>query len=139
MQQRSGPCHLTGRQEHANLHVVHVQVVLQDLGSRPAAFRKERYQEVINRFSSQELESLKNRNSRCPSARKCSGATPLPPEILAYAMDHDVDLIVVGTHGRKGLSHMLLGSVAAEITRASRTSVLVVGRALVNKLKNHPV
>ena len=33
-------------------------------------------------------------------------------EILRYANEHGVDLIVMGTHGRSGVSHVLLGSIA---------------------------
>lgn len=47
-------------------------------------------------------------------------------EILEYAADKDVDLIVVGTHGRSGLRHALLGSVAERVIRQSETPVLVV-------------
>lgn len=46
--------------------------------------------------------------------------------ILDYADDHDVDLIVMGTHGRSGLSHFLLGSVAERVIRRSETPVLLV-------------
>jgi nucleotide-binding universal stress UspA family protein len=47
-------------------------------------------------------------------------------EILAYAKDREVDLIVVGTHGRGGLEHFLLGSVAERVVRASPCPVLTV-------------
>jgi nucleotide-binding universal stress UspA family protein len=40
---------------------------------------------------------------------------------------HDVDLIVVGTHGRGGISKLLLGSVAEEIVRLAPCPVLTVG------------
>ena len=43
-------------------------------------------------------------------------ATPYA-EILDYARAHDVDLIVMGTHGRGGVSYMLLGSIAERIKR----------------------
>lgn len=47
-------------------------------------------------------------------------------EILEYAEDNDVDLIVMGTHGRTGLGHFLLGSVAERVIRHSDLPVLVV-------------
>ena len=46
------------------------------------------------------------------------------PAILDYAVDRNVDLIVMGTHGRTGLSHMLLGSVAEHIIRTAPCPVL---------------
>ncbi|QDT56665.1 Universal stress protein [Caulifigura coniformis] len=46
--------------------------------------------------------------------------------ILDYARSHQVDLIVVGTHGRGGVTRMLLGSVAEKIVQRAPCSVLVV-------------
>ncbi|WP_380677835.1 universal stress protein [Salinigranum sp. GCM10025319] len=47
-------------------------------------------------------------------------------EICAYADEAAADVIVIGTHGRAGLSRALLGSVAARIVRTSAVPVLVV-------------
>jgi nucleotide-binding universal stress UspA family protein len=46
--------------------------------------------------------------------------------IVEYAGLADADLIVLGTHGRTGLSRMLLGSVAERVVRTSRIPVLTV-------------
>lgn len=46
--------------------------------------------------------------------------------ILAYAKEHDIDLIVMGTHGRTGYEHYLLGSVAEKVVRASTNPVLTI-------------
>jgi nucleotide-binding universal stress UspA family protein len=54
-----------------------------------------------------------------------SGPSPAG-ELLALADEQDVDLVVVGTHGRHGLPHLLLGSVAERVLRNSPRSVLVV-------------
>lgn len=48
--------------------------------------------------------------------------------ILREARDSAADLIAVGTHGRRGLPHLLLGSVAEEVARRAPCSVLVVRR-----------
>lgn len=47
--------------------------------------------------------------------------------ILEAADDVEADLIVTGTHGRKGLSHVILGSVAEKVVRRARRPVLTVG------------
>lgn len=48
-------------------------------------------------------------------------------ELVAHAKsDPDIDLIVIGTHGRTGLKHALLGSVAEKVVRHARCPVLVV-------------
>lgn len=46
--------------------------------------------------------------------------------IAGYAEDEGIDLIVVGTHGRRGVSRFLLGSVAERVARTAPTSVLIV-------------
>lgn len=47
-------------------------------------------------------------------------------EIIGYARDYDIDLIVLGTHGRTGLSHALLGSVAEKVVRKAPCPVLTI-------------
>jgi nucleotide-binding universal stress UspA family protein len=47
-------------------------------------------------------------------------------EIIKYSKEKDVDLIVVGTKGRSGMSKALLGSVASKVVTYSPCSVLVV-------------
>ena len=46
--------------------------------------------------------------------------------IAREAGDWSADLIVMGTHGRKGLQHLLLGSIAEGVIRASPVPVLLV-------------
>ena len=46
--------------------------------------------------------------------------------ILGYVDDHDIDLVVMGTHGRRGLDRYLLGSVTERIVRTATVPVLTV-------------
>jgi nucleotide-binding universal stress UspA family protein len=46
--------------------------------------------------------------------------------ILDYAKEHDIDLIVMGTHGRRGIDRLLAGSVAEEVVRLSPCPVLTL-------------
>jgi nucleotide-binding universal stress UspA family protein len=46
--------------------------------------------------------------------------------IIQYAAKHDIDLIVMATHGRTGLAHALLGSVAAKVVRMAPCPVLTI-------------
>jgi len=50
-------------------------------------------------------------------------------EIIRYAKANDVDLIVMGTHGRGAIAHILLGSVAEKVVRKSPCPVLTVRKA----------
>lgn len=47
-------------------------------------------------------------------------------EIVGYARKHDIDLIVLATHGRSGLSHVIIGSVAESVVRTAPCPVLTV-------------
>jgi len=46
--------------------------------------------------------------------------------ILEYSDEHAIDVIVMGTHGRRGLGHALLGSVAEEVVRSAPCPVLTI-------------
>ena len=46
--------------------------------------------------------------------------------IVEYAKDHDIDMIVLGTHGRGALSHLVMGSVAERVVRLAPCPVLTV-------------
>jgi nucleotide-binding universal stress UspA family protein len=47
-------------------------------------------------------------------------------EIVAYAKAQNIDLIVMGTHGRGPIAHMLMGSVAEKVVRKAPCPVLTV-------------
>jgi nucleotide-binding universal stress UspA family protein len=46
--------------------------------------------------------------------------------IVRVAQEHNADLIVMGTHGRTGLQHVLLGSVAEKVVRLASCPVLTI-------------
>ncbi|KAB1187307.1 MULTISPECIES: universal stress protein [Haloferax] len=46
--------------------------------------------------------------------------------ILRYADEHDVDLIVMGTHGRRGLERYLIGSVTERVLRITDVPILTI-------------
>ncbi len=74
---------------------------------------------------------------RCAAPLRARGVTvdtafasgPVAPAILKAARDLPVDLVVMGTHGRTGLSHMILGSVAERVLRGAFVPVLTVRQA----------
>lgn len=46
--------------------------------------------------------------------------------IVTFAKERQLDEIVMGTHGRTGLSHMLLGSIATEVVRMSQLPITLI-------------
>jgi nucleotide-binding universal stress UspA family protein len=49
-----------------------------------------------------------------------------PAEIIRYARDISIDMIVMGTHGYSGLEHAIIGSVAENVVRRAPCPVLTV-------------
>lgn len=46
--------------------------------------------------------------------------------ILTYIEEHHMEMVIMGTHGRKGLDRVLFGSVAERVVKNSRVPVLVI-------------
>lgn len=87
--------------------------------------------EVLNEIESKTKQSLRELAAQLQEA----GDLPIDiatavgqssTEILRYAEQHDVDLIVMGAHGRTGLALMLLGSTTDKVVRQARCPVMVV-------------
>ena len=67
---------------------------------------------------------------RAPSARSILRQGIAWREVLQVAEQEQSDVIILGTHGRKGLPHLVLGSVAEKIVRLSPVPVLTVRGAV---------
>ncbi len=84
------------------------------------------YQEIqdgakkeLERFGIEELEGIKNVERIV--------VTGVPhEEIINHAKKYKIELIVMGTHGRKGVDRLLFGSTAAQIVRFAPCPVLTV-------------
>ena len=97
----------------ARLHVLHVVPPVADPTPAPAALHA----------VAAELEKGLSIVTAVASGR-------VARQIVDYARRHAIDLIVLGTHGRTGVSHALLGSVAEAVTRRAPCRVLTVPAAL---------
>lgn len=74
-------------------------------------------------------QSLQTLLADCPAQVKTSISVQFGPpflKILNYVEEHDIDLIVMGTHGRTGVMHVLLGSVAERVIQNAVCPVLTV-------------
>ena len=67
---------------------------------------------------------------RCPRIVRADREGPAIHEILDYAAHEKIDLIVLATHGRTGLKHLLMGSVAENVVRSASCPVLTIRRDL---------
>jgi universal stress protein A len=64
--------------------------------------------------------------TRVPGAGSILAKGAPATEILGAVAQSKADLVVMGTHGRQGLGHALLGSVAEKVVRASPVPVLTI-------------
>jgi nucleotide-binding universal stress UspA family protein len=78
---------------------------------------------AANRCLEEALVELKKRMPEATSVLRSGRAWE---EILLAAAESKADLIVLGTHGRRGLGRLLLGSVAEKVVRMARLPVLTV-------------
>ncbi|MEM7480302.1 MAG: universal stress protein [Acidobacteriota bacterium] len=117
------------RRSRAELHLLHVIEWLQprpssemDLIEMDEVF--ERLGEVAAAETRRLLERVptKQLEIRESLRRGISAAA----EIVAYAEAESIDLIVIGTHGRRGVRRFLLGSVAEEVARTAACPVLTL-------------
>lgn len=106
----------------ARLHLLHVFEVSTavrehhvDLSIAAVADGPERLSELLSSTDRRELRPVCENRIGAPA-----------DEILDYAADRDIDLIVMGTHGREGFARVLLGSVAETVVRKSKCPVLTV-------------
>jgi nucleotide-binding universal stress UspA family protein len=59
--------------------------------------------------------------------------------IIRFAEDRDVSLIVMSTHGRKGIRRVYIGNNTAEVVRQSTRPVLTVTHPFHKKVFSHPL
>ena len=113
----------------ASLHLVHVMedLLAQAWAAEVYVASMPQLREEIDKESRQRLASMltdeERRRYRVETA--LLAGNPFV-EIVRYAKAHSVDLIVMGTHGRGPIAHMLLGSVAEKVVRKSPCPVLTV-------------
>lgn len=72
-----------------------------------------------------ELLAIKPNAEEVPCVHKFLHGDP-QYQIVKYADDHDIDLIVIATHGRTGVMRLLMGSVAEAVVRRATCPVITV-------------
>lgn len=113
----------------ATLHVVHV---VQEPFAQPWAveaygFSLATLQEDWMREAGTRLEQALSEAERTTYRAEIVTVLGHPVvEILKYAEAHPIDLIVIGTHGRGPLGHMVMGSTAERVVRKAPCPVLTV-------------
>jgi len=81
--------------------------------------------EEMIRFAEEKLrKEMRRRLGSCPGASLVVVAGRPFQEIIRFARTHGVDLIIMGTEGRTGLNHVIMGSTAERVVRTAPCPVL---------------
>lgn len=110
----------------SELHLVHVVEVIPVMYHEGIVFSPES-EAQMNEQAAATLEKVPadDWRDRLNIVRSTVQGHPLV-EIIRYAREADIDLMIIGTHGRTGLAHMLLGSNAEKIVRKAPCPVMTV-------------
>lgn len=115
------------RRTGATLHVLHAHVLHED----PETSRPDLLAADVDRIKRQltqygDGDDLEGGDAEVDVVKAVVRDVAAGPAILSYADRHDIDLIALGTHGRRGVRRFLLGSVAEEVVRRADRPVLTV-------------
>lgn len=115
----------------ATLHLLHVMAEYSPewFGSEETMPQVGQVQEQLEDEARDGLERIASavQKTGIQTQREIRYSLDVADTVLEYADEIDAGLIVTGTHGRKGLSHVILGSVAEKVVRRAHRPVLTVG------------
>ena len=127
----------------ATIYVFNVQTPGEDRASNPMDFLP------VEPVDGDAVESARSRRMEVQTVTQERGTVPVvyaqtesaSPEtaITDHATEHDIDLVVMGTHGRKGMDRLLSGSVAEEVVRRAPCPVFTVPTADDGERPNTPI
>jgi nucleotide-binding universal stress UspA family protein len=113
----------------ATLHLIHVTDNLQ-LSAFAEAYGEmaARLQADMEEAAGRQLDERLIDSDRSGPPTQRAVLTSISPvsAIVDYAKDHDIDLVVMGTHGRGPVTHFVMGSVAERVVRSAPCPVLTV-------------
>ncbi len=110
----------------AQLHIVHIVAPHFALLEKSRELARE---SLMLDESEQELARIKREEySNSDQVIVQAEVGPPVPKLVAYAKEHQIDLILLATHGRTGPQHIRIGSVAEKLARLAPCSVLVFRR-----------
>ena len=105
----------------ARLHVLHVMEnpFMRPMANDPRAIEAGIHRRLLDTLTDEDRSVL----HAVPVLRTSDAPAE---EIVKYAQAEQIDLIVLGTHGRPGVAHFLMGSVAEKVVRTAPCPVLTL-------------
>ena len=110
----------------ATLHLLHVVAKLRAIGEPEVSEDEHSPAEEKARAKLQEIAARHLAGVQHKIHTASASERALAKAVVRVATEVDADLIVLKTHGRKGLSHLILGSVAEEVLRKAPCPALLV-------------
>ncbi len=114
----------------AEVTVVHARVLYEDDATRlPEGLNRVHQEE--DKIEEEILRSLRDgtkKQAELKIKHEIIRGYSAPSAILGYLNNHPCQLVVIGTHGRSGLEHFLIGSVAEKVVRYAPCPVLTLHR-----------
>lgn len=111
----------------ADLHLLHVRVILEDpLMAEEKHLQIERLMSSVDDATREAFDKDHLKRPDISVRTHLVRSTSAAEAIAETAADLGCDLIVMGTHGRRGIKHLLLGSVAENVVRCVDVPVLTV-------------
>lgn len=85
------------------------------------------FQKEANEAAEKAMDTVcENQLQSCSNFQKKVVSGDAADEILKVLESEDIDLLIMGTHGRKGLEHVIFGSVAEKVVKKSAVPVLTI-------------
>lgn len=111
----------------AELHLIHVRVILEDpLMAEEQQLEIERLMSSADKATKEAFDRTRGGDREIAVETHLVRSVSAAEAIVETATDLECDLVVMGTHGRRGIKHLLLGSVAENVVRSVDIPVLTV-------------
>jgi len=108
----------------ASVHALYVANTA-SLSDLPMESSWENVSDALRKQGKAAVEAVEQRAGEVPVESAVLDGSP-SGEIIEYSEENDIDVIVMGTHGRSGVDRLLLGSVAERVLRSASVPVLTV-------------
>ena len=113
----------------ARIHLLYVVRTFEPYPSAdyvPGPHAEAAREELLDSMRARMDEVVNDNFADCQGVEKILSSGHTAREILRYIDENNVDMVIMGTHGRRGLNRVLFGSVAQRVVQSSKAPVLTV-------------